>query len=490
LALSVTSSIGLANGRFPRAERLFENPADPSELTLAATYGILTTKDRGQSWYQICEASFSLMDSYLGDPLLDFTGDRTMLVGVQASLNLSHGDACEWKSVLGGGSVFVVDYSISKSQPSTVVAVLADYEGGGISYSLSESTDDGSTWQAIGSKLPAQTVHTLDLDPLDPTHIYVSAIKDDLGQLLSSSDNGSTWTSYAIPNTDVSSAPYIAAVHPTDPEKIFVRTDSWIPIDGDLTANDALLYSSDGGATWTELIRNRAKLFGFALSPDASTVLVGYGDPQGGGGEVVSGTLGVFESAVDSFSFQRTFTGHVGCLTWTTNGLYVCTSQFFDGFELAFSATGDLSSASPVLRLDAIRGPLPCGASTPGFACKSNWEQACLVFGACADDGGKADSAQASSGPTNGMTATAVSTSDAGAASLVPGLRPDDHASGAACACRSTSDAVPTGPGAWLLLSLTALSAVVRRARTLRAHHRNRRLPRNSPGSTGPPACL
>jgi photosystem II stability/assembly factor-like uncharacterized protein len=453
-------SIALANGRFPRAERLFENPDDPNQLTLAATYGIVTTTDRGRSWYHVCEASFSLMDSYLGDPLLDFTGNRTMLVGVQASLNLSHGDACEWKPVLGGGSLFVVDYSVSKSHPSTVVAVLGDYQGGSIVYSLSESTDDGATWRDIGSKLPVQNVRTLDLDPLDPTHIYASGIQDDVGQLLSSTDHGSTWSTYPIPNTDVSSAPYIAAVHPRDPRKIFVRTDSWIPIDGDLTANDALLYSSDGGVTWTEVIRRCAKLYGFALSPDASTVLVGYTDPQGGGGEVVSGRLGVFKSAVDSFSFEQVLTGHVGCLTWTAEGLYICGSQGFDGFELAFSPDGDFSSGlAPLLKLNEIRGPLACGTSTPGFACRSDWDQACLVFGACgAGDGGGPDVAPPSFGDAG------FSKRDAGGVSAMSEELAFGQASGGGCACRATRTRAPTGAAAWTLLSLMVVRCTIQRA--------------------------
>jgi photosystem II stability/assembly factor-like uncharacterized protein len=454
-------SVVLANGRFPRALRLFENPDNPNELTLAATYGIVTTKDRGKSWYHVCEASFSLMDSYLGDPLLDYTGNRTMLVGVQTSLNLSHGDACVWTPVLGGGASFVVDYSISKLRPSTIVAVLGNYEGGSIFYSLSESTDDGSTWQTIGSKLPAQTVHTVDLDPLDPTHIYASSIQDNVGQLLTSTDHGATWTAQTIPNTDVSSAPYIAAVHPTDPKKIFVRTDTWIPIDGDLTANDALLYSSDSGATWTELIRNRAKLFGFALSPDASSVWVGYGDPLGGGGEVVSGKLGVFKSTVDTFAFEQVFAGHVGCLTWTKDGLYLCGSQSFDGFELAFSPSGDLSQGvSPLLRLNEINGPLACGTSTPGFVCKSNWDQACLLFGSCGStDGGSADGAAAPP-PAD----PDVSTPDADAASIVPAAQPDERAKGAGCACRTTRKTGSSDAPVWTFLSLTALGCMIRRA--------------------------
>jgi hypothetical protein len=44
LALGLlTSAPASANGRFPRAEGVAENPDNPSELTLAATYGLLHT---------------------------------------------------------------------------------------------------------------------------------------------------------------------------------------------------------------------------------------------------------------------------------------------------------------------------------------------------------------------------------------------------------------------------------------------------------------
>src|SRR6185436_9479453 len=93
-----------ANGRFPRAERLVENRNDPNQIDLAATYGLLATSDRGRTWHHICEASFSLQDTYLGDPILDLTGNQSLLVGVQARLNVSRDGGCQWTQVLGGGT--------------------------------------------------------------------------------------------------------------------------------------------------------------------------------------------------------------------------------------------------------------------------------------------------------------------------------------------------------------------------------------------------
>ena len=68
-----------------------------------------------------------------------------------------------------------------------------------------------------------------------------------------------------------------------------------VPVDSaeDL-ANDALLYSSDGGATWKELLRQNAKLLGFALSPDGTAILAGYGDPVESGYYVDSTVTGAY----------------------------------------------------------------------------------------------------------------------------------------------------------------------------------------------------
>src|SRR5579864_8846068 len=68
------STTVFANGRFPHSRRLLEDPSDPRHLLLAATYGILTTWDRGQHWYDFCEALFAGDSAYISDPLVDLVG--------------------------------------------------------------------------------------------------------------------------------------------------------------------------------------------------------------------------------------------------------------------------------------------------------------------------------------------------------------------------------------------------------------------------------
>ena len=383
------SSAALSNGRFPRAQRLIEVPGDPARLTVAATYGLLQTADRGHSWSHVCEAAFAEKASYQGDPLIAWLDDQTLLVGIQSGLNVSRDGGCSFSRALGAAGEWVPDFTVSRAGPATVVAIVTKYVDG-VTNTLAMSTDGAKTWTPMGSRLPVVTALTVDLDPVDPARVYATGIANGLGVFLRSNDRGATWTSSPIPGTGTSAAPYIAAVHPTDPKQIFVRTDAWIT-DNDRVANDALLHSRDGGTTWSVVFQSQAKMYGFALSPDASTVLVGLGDPTEG---VVPGPLGVFQSPTDRFAFEQVFDGHIGCLTWTGRGIYVCTSQYYEKFELAFSAAPLSSSGSclePILRLDQVRGTLACGATAT--AC--DWPTDCQVLGACGDgDATEADAAR------------------------------------------------------------------------------------------------
>ena len=237
--LLLASSTALANGRFPRSQRLVEDPTNPNALALGATYGIVTTTDRGRNWHHICEASFADLASYTGDPLLDFTNDGALLVGVQATINASR-DGCRWKKTIGGGNTFVVDHTLIRSAPATVVALLANYRNGTVDYALWKSTDGAENWSELGA-VPVETAYTIDVDDADENHVYVTGVSDNVGQLLRSNDAGRNWTVRPIPNTNLSEAPYLAALHPSDARRIYVLTDSWIPMDTDLAANDALL---------------------------------------------------------------------------------------------------------------------------------------------------------------------------------------------------------------------------------------------------------
>jgi hypothetical protein len=467
LFLSMTAaSSAAANGRFPRAQRLVEDPRDPNRLLLGATYGLVYGAET--------------------DPMVDIAGDRSILATVFRSLNRSDPSGCNFLPRLGLlDAEDVRDFSIQNDTARTVIAVQRSIDGSSRRHELYESEDNGQTFQRFGSELPAdsvQTVVTLDAAPSNPARLYVSGLTTDgNGVFLSSEDRGETWQAWPI-DVDPSSfeAPYIAAIDPNDPAKVYVRTDHWRfdEAEGTEVASDRLLYSADGGHSFQDIRAAGGKLFGFALSPDGQTLLIGYGDPQLGGGLVVDPeTVGLYKSATSSFSFEKIFDGPINCLTWTERGIYACSSEDVSGFEVGFSEHADFTLAdaapfSPLLRFGDVRGPLDCPACSSGARCGPDWQLQCYLFSACDVQPNLPDSTDCSAGGAAGAgDAGAASPGSGGANSATGGTgAPDasaggvsqEQVGGAGCSCRSAGSA-PLGLLAASTLGFFAVSLRRRR---------------------------
>jgi photosystem II stability/assembly factor-like uncharacterized protein len=484
-ALSLAPGRLLANGRFPRAERLVENPAHPEELMLAATYGLLRSDDRGQSWSYICEASFAGDDGYVGDPLLALLADSTAIVDVQTNLNVSHDHACSWPSVLSSTIGGILDFTVVPGSVPSIVALESSVEDGGIVTRLESSTDEGRHWTALNT-VPVATAYTVEVASSRPQRVYVSGrAADGSAQLLVSDDGGVSWQARAIPSAMQEDLPFIAAVHPSNPDQVFVRTDTWNSLGLTRQANDALLFTDDAGKTWHELFRARAKLLGFALSPDASTVLLGYGDPikdVQNVDHVDTSVTGLYSSKLGAFSFQRISDTAVSCLAWSSSGVYQCLSG--QGAALQFSPSGlpsDGGAFQTLLSLDQVKGPVT-GCTRGQDVCTLAWRLACVNFGACS--GGASPDAGIVDASVDAETATGrggqagssaagsagVSANGGGAGSLGPAnagggvAAASASASNRGCGCRlrpaNEEFAKASELGAWFALLL-----VVRRKR-------------------------
>ena len=375
-----------ANGRFPEAQRLLEHPGDPNRLYLAATFGLLVTEDRGKNWYTICEQAFAL--KFLeGDPLLEIMPDGALLGGIYDTLNRSSDCGCTWQTTLGASEKeTIIDITIDRSRGS-VLALVQDSTTFPSRFGVHESTDWGKTWRKL-SDLPVEIVgaFTIDVAPSDSTRVYVTGVPTTVAGmapdslLAVSTDHGATWERRAIAGVPAGAAPYIAAVDPTNPDHLYARTDEWDD-SAYFSANDALLYSDDGGRSWRELARHSAKLFGFALSPDGKTVLIGYGDPVDAGGRTTnSDDFGIYRASTTNFNFEKVFVAAINGLRWTSTGLYALITENHPerptpGMSLGFSATAGFTLSTPnpfvsLLSVKNVRGPLACQASV----CGANWK--------------------------------------------------------------------------------------------------------------------
>jgi hypothetical protein len=243
-------------------------------------------------------------------------------------------------------------------------------------------------------------------------------------------------------------------------------------------ADDALLYSADGGATWTELLHAAgadaetpgAKLLGFALSPDGSTVLAGYGDPIDPLRTVDPDRKwrGTYRSSSDGrYSFGAgapraptpSMSANVSCLTWTATGIYTCILQQDKASLVTFTADPTLATApTTIMETSGVLGQPPCCGGKLAATC--TWSTECRALGAC-DAGASGpltcmDSGAAGGGPTSDAAVDVGWSSGAGGATGASGAS-------SGCGCRASAKA-KAGP--FLTVLLTALALIKTRGRS------------------------
>lgn len=444
----------LANGRFPRAQRLIQNPVDRDRLILAGTFGLAVSKDGGQSWTYTCEAAFSDPDTIL-DPLIGFADDGTLYTGTTLDLRRSDPDICEFDIVLGQPGELVPDYTFDVDGQSLLAIVSTVVDGKDQAWL--QTSSDGKSWEPLGTPIEERSVLTLDVAPSDGQRLYISALAPELdadgtpvgqrGVLLVSRDRGESWEELDIPGTSFDAQPFIARVHPTDPDVVYVRVSGQTLDEFDLPmADDALLVSDDAGETWEELIREPSKLLAFELSPDAATVLVGYGLSDDATVSADRRQHGLYritrEAASDggpgTVQVQRFLDGiSAHCVTWTAEGLYICLRQFSAGFEVGFVSNHEfteLDEVTPLLKLNDLRSLTTCPSGSEAGVCPARWETDCQRLLSCSSDAGGGGGAQGGAGGLE----------TAGTAGL--GGEPGDETrsgTGDSCACR-----LP-GPSHW-----------------------------------------
>jgi len=486
----LTASGAFANGRFPRAQRLLEEPGHPERLTIAATYGLLLSEDRGKNWSFVCDPAFTFQPMFASDVVAGTTVNGWLLFGVRNAITISRDRGCDFAKTFEPteSSASVDDFA--SFDDKNVYAMVTVFQNGMNSITLRLSQDGGQTWQPIGTPIPAALAYTIDVDPTDKNHLYVtgsSLSSDDKAPelFLTSSDQGTTWNVGTIPGTNPGSSPWIAAIHPRDGDKIFVRTDSWKnDASSRQLAGDALLYSGDGGKTWTELIRAGgsdpevpgAKMLGFALSPDGSTAIVGYGDivdpvrvvdPDGK-------WMGLYKSSSDGrYSFgpgapsmpQRILDVPVTCLSWTSQGVYACLAPPLQGHRLGFSTDPSLSPTSftTLMNSKEVQGPPLCCNGRARTAC--TWSMDCQVLAACDAgapmSGGTCDAGGAGGGggapPDAGREAgTGGATGGTGGTGGAGGTTTTDIDESCGCRIGASSRASDRSAFALLLIGLVA----------------------------------
>lgn len=433
--LCATSNDARANGKFPAADQLVVAPNDPSFIAARTTFGFLVTKNAGADWDLVCESGAGYQDI---EPGIAITGDGTLFTGLFEGVSVAHGDLCDWSLTMEG---IATDVSISKSNPATAIAITRDATRS----HYFESADHGDTFAPVGAALPEGFFAvTVDVAPTDPRRIYMSGFRHhessatQTGVFARSEDHGETWTFVDVPGTDETIKAFIGAMHPTDPDRLYMRLSK---------TPGGLLVTDDGGDTWTAIDTGvqTSELRGLAVSPDGTKIAIG--------GEYD----GVWIASTEDFVFQKMSEVAIRCLTWSDAGLYACVNEklYGDGFIIGLS-TDEGASFEPLLELACVRGPLTCDPGTSvATSCPAEWPGLAdrLDAGSCHGVGGDAssgaggdDAGTGGAPPTAGTGGTLASTAS----------------------CSVTASERDRGD-AWPLLLLAAAAPFLRRSRR-RAH--------------------
>ena len=352
-----------ANGAFPLANQLLANPSDATELVMRGNFGLVVSRDGGESWGWLCEKGMGYENI---EPPMAVLESGVVLLALSTGISRSDASWCDF-GLASGISASVVDLSIERATPEAAVALSLDLET--MVSQVWESTDDGQSWSALGDAFPDFEATTLDVAATDSDRIYVSgrSVPGGKGTLLRSDDHGASWTSFEIPSL-IASLPYIAALHPDDPDTVYVRRNG---------SPGTLWVTRDGGESFTMALRLNGPMKAFALSPDGNTALAG------------NLSDGLHRADTESLSFERIACAGVQCLSWNEDGLFSCGDLLVNGYLIGKSTdTGETFDS--VLLPSCLTGPLECGDTTSTAMCAADWPTVRMNLSPteCADDPG------------------------------------------------------------------------------------------------------
>jgi photosystem II stability/assembly factor-like uncharacterized protein len=387
LALLMCPADAEAHGRFPAAGMVIIDPSDDAHIWVRATYGIVTTDDGGASWSWICPEAVGPQGMNPGynaateDPIVQFTSDGSVLAGIFDGLAVTR-SGCDWSMVSDAGSSSIAGRAVVDLRPERDRAHTVALSTNGIAartfeVNLWESADDGRTWAHLGIAPPTNFfARSLGVAESDPQRLYLAGrdsfvlypglVEQFEGALFRSDDRGQSWTRHPIPGVNseqLTTFPYLAAVHPDDPDTVFVQS---VTNEGVDIISTQLLLSRDGGGSWQVVYERPHTVAGFSLSPDGSQVAVG------------SEKDGLWIAPLQSLDFEKVSPIHVRCLTWHTSGLFACADEFTDGYTVGRWTGGRSSDGDvifePLMNLGSPCGPPSCGGETAvGVQCVSRW---------------------------------------------------------------------------------------------------------------------
>ena len=353
------SSAG-GDGAFPAGMSVLLPRDRPSEIILAATFGLLFSEDDGASWQFACETEATRNGRlYMVGPPPANRLYATSDTGAAVSTD----DGCTWtvgRGDLDGMRVF--DVFPDPIEPMKVVALAAGGLTAEVGSSAYLSSDGGFTYAGPLLTAPLSSIVT-GVETAGAT-IYVTfwEIPGVHPRLARSYDGGATWATLDLEPKLGEVAPFIAAVDRDDPRKLYLRLSGMTP---DLRVLESLAITTDAGETWSIPLSVPERQLTGLLRRRSGTILV------------TAGPL-VTDGTTPHLAF-RSDDGGATFVDWPLplrakglaerdRRLFVAADNYLDGFALA-SSDDDGSSWTPLLRFEDVDGIRPCVRESCQYDC-------------------------------------------------------------------------------------------------------------------------
>ena len=349
LTIALAGTTARANGRFPAAQHVLigRDAGDSSVIALRTTFGVLESRDNGHSFQWLCETSLQISGNY--DPAVELDANDGLLIGLVDGLTrTADGCSVDRDSALEGTAIA----DLARTPDGSIVFAIET--GAGAGGHLWRSDDGGTTFAARAMLPPGAGFYTVEAAASNPARVYASGIDLDtqVPVLYRSDDQGVSLVRTAA-TFDGAEDAYIAGIDPLNPDRVWIRAHT--------AASTALFESDDGGATARVLHVGHGALLGFAVSSDGQRIWIGGPDD------------GLLESTDGGDTFRVVSPLRVTCLRYARGSLYVCADWLRDGVAIARWTDGDPAPA-PLLRFDAVTGPVRCAAPSPERdTCADQW---------------------------------------------------------------------------------------------------------------------
>lgn len=355
LVSSLLSSGASAHGGLPQTQDLLLHPGDPDTLVASATFGLLVSEDRGESWDWVCVQSIPGGRLGFVQPAI-LTSDGTVLMATADGLMRGSNLGCDPSFVPEFESRYMADIVRDPTNPRTLY--LLESEGTAMNR-VYRSTDEGASWDEYGMPMPMGFLPER-LRVTGDGYLYAggtfppTAMTERRARVFVSNDGAMTWTETAVAiEMDERN---LFLLETSDPGTVYAH------IPGDL--RDRFVVSTDHGMTFTDFDSIPAAMtvtgrpIGFALTASGTY----YGNTERGLFHSPDGMPGVeTDTMVDT-----------ACLKVVGTDLYMCANGLVDGYSIGRATPPD-TTFTPLLEFSDITGPRACGGEVQ-TTCNMWWD--------------------------------------------------------------------------------------------------------------------